>query len=203
MPPVRRTRQGFTMIELSIVLGVIAVLALIALPNIDFKRYEMDANARNVQNHIIAAQNLAVQKNQWILLTFAYCAGQFRTVIDLNKNNSYDGGAETRTWKTLSAGASFVVPPKTIDGAGRYYVTGPGVVAYNNVATTSGTTCNTSPSMTFYPNGSTSGDVVIYVGPKSSARRSDYRAIQVYGATGKVHVWRMGTDSRWKQSDLQ
>ncbi|MBI3567875.1 MAG: hypothetical protein HY084_06725 [Gemmatimonadetes bacterium] len=190
------------MIEMAIAVGVIAVLALIALPNIDFARFRMDGNARNVQNHIIAAQNLAVQRNNNILLTFVYCNAQFRTVLDLNKNNSYDGGNETRTWKTLSEGATFVIPPTTIDGDSRYYVTGPGVVAYNNVAATNGQVCMYSPSVALYPMGSTSGDFVVYLG-SPRGRKVDYRAVQVYGATGKVHVWRMMSDGTWKQSDMQ
>jgi len=202
MTQARRSRSGWTLVEMAIALGVLAVVAGIALPNIDFRRFEMDGNARNVQNHIIAAQNLAVQKNKNVVLTFVYCNDQIRTVVDANANNGYDAG-ELRTWKTLSEGAKFVTPPTTIDGYSPYYATGPGIIVYNNVAATNGTTCNTSPSVVLYPTGSTSGDVVIYVGPIKNVRKQDYRAIQVYGATGKVHVWRMMTDGRWKQSDMQ
>lgn len=201
--PPRRARWGWTLIEVAIAMGVLAVVMLIALPNIDFRKFEMDGNARNVQNQIIAAENKAVQLNQNILVSFIYCNAQFRLVVDLNKNNSYDGGNETRTWRTLSEGAQFVVPPKTIDGADRYYVTGPGVVEYNNVVATNGQVCSYSPSVALYPMGSTSGDFVVYIGPIASARQTDYRAVQVYGSTGKVHVWRMMSDGNWKQSDMQ
>ncbi len=189
------------MIEMAIAVGVIAVIAIVAIPNIDFRKFEMDSNARNVQNHIIAAQTTAVQKNKNVVLTFVYCNNQFRTVIDANGNNGYDAG-ETRTWVNLSEGAKFVTPLTTIDGAGLYYATGPGIIVYNNVAATNGQVCVSSPSIVLYPRGSTSGDVVIYIG-SAAGRKQDYRAIQVYGATGKVHIWRTQPDGSWKESDMQ
>ena len=45
-----RLRRAFTMIELAIVLGVVAILAAIALPNISFSRVILVASAATVQN---------------------------------------------------------------------------------------------------------------------------------------------------------
>ncbi len=203
MAPRMQNRPGFTMIEMAIVAGVIALLAAVALPNINFRGFEMDANTRNLQNQILASQTISVQNNKYVLLTFVYCNSQFRIVVDSNKNKGYDSG-ERRYWKTLSEGAKFVIPPSTIDGYSPYYVTGPGIIGYNNVAATNGKTCSTSPSVWLYPTGSTSGDVVVYLGPASTnPRKQDYRAVQMYGATGKIHVWRMQSDGTWKQSDMQ
>ena len=53
-------RTGFTIIEVAITLGVMAIMAALALPAIDFNRYRMDANARLVQNWLMSAQSRAV-----------------------------------------------------------------------------------------------------------------------------------------------
>jgi hypothetical protein len=57
------------------------------------------------------------------------------------------------------------------------------------------------PTVTFYPNGSTSGDVVIYVG-SSSGRLTDMRALHITGATAKVKFYRMQSDGTWKLADM-
>ena len=196
-PLFRSLRAGFTMIELSIVVGVVAILAAVAIPNIDFQRYRMDTGLRNIQNQMIAANYTAVQRNVPVIITFFYTQAQFRIVTDLNSSGSWSTN-EPRNWRTLSDGVKFVVPPRTIDGAAPYYATGPGIFYLN--ATGQTTTCSTCPTMTFYPNGSTSGDVVVYLGPGTSDN-SAYRAVQIFGATSKVYLWRMQRDGAWKRSD--
>jgi prepilin-type N-terminal cleavage/methylation domain-containing protein len=191
--PHRPARSAFTVIEIAMVLVVIAILAAIALPNIDFARYRMDGNARDVQNQLIGAQARAVQRNMPILVTFFFTRKQFRRVDDANGDGLYNIG-ETINWFTLAEKANFVIPPSTIDGATPWYATGPGL----RLITSGGTTF---PTLTFLPNGSTGGDVVVYLGTQAS-RLSDFRAIEVTGATSKVHFWRMQADGTWKLSDM-
>jgi hypothetical protein len=93
----------------------------------------------------------------------------------------------------------FAIPPSTIDGAYPYYATGPGLTYLN--ATGQTTTCMTCPTLTFYPNGSSSGDVVVYVGSGKSQQKQAFRAVQIFGSTSKVYMWRMQSDGTWKQSD--
>ncbi len=185
------------MIEMAILVGIIAVLAAIAIPNIDFQRFRMDTNMRAVQNQLIGAQMLSVQKKVRVILTFVYNEGQFRVVQDQN-NDGLWGGAEPRNWRTLAEKMKIVIPPSTIDGASPYYATGPGI-RYVGITGTSGTACASCPTMDIYPNGSTSGDVVVYFGSGKTARKSDYRAVQIYGSTSKVKLWRMQDNGSWKQ----
>jgi prepilin-type N-terminal cleavage/methylation domain-containing protein len=194
----RAARTGFTMIEMAIVVGVVAILAAIAIPNIDFQRYRLDTGMRNVQNQMIAASYTAVQKNAPVIITFFYTQAQFRIVTDLNSSGTWNSN-EPRNWRTLSEGVQFVVPPSTIDGAYPYYATGPGIYYLNATGQTS--TCPTCPTMSFYPNGSTSGDVVVYIGSGKNGQTSAYRAIQIFGATSKVFMWRMQSDGTWTKSD--
>lgn len=181
------------------VVAVIAIVAGVMLSNIDFARYRLDAATRGVQNQIIAAATTAVQRNRPVIVTFMYNQNQFRLVVDLNSDGVWTTPGETRVWRTISDGARFVIPPKTIDGAFPYFATGPGVSYINATGQTA--TCMICPTFTLYPNGSSSGDVVVYLGTKAS-RKSDYRAVQIYGSTSKVHIWRMDSGGNWRLSDL-
>lgn len=192
-------RTGWTVIELAIVVAVVAIIAGIMLSNIDYARFRLDATTREVQNQIIAAQTTAVQRNRPVIVSFMYNQNQFRLVVDLNSDGIWNGGNEVRVWRTLSDGANFVIPPTTIDGATPYYATGPGIKFINATGQTA--TCMNCPTFTLFPNGSSSGDVVVYLGT-TSTRNADFRAIQIYGSTSKVHIWRMDSGGKWTETNL-
>lgn len=189
-----RVRRAFTVIEMVIAVGVAAILVAMVLPNIDFNRYRMDGASRSVQLRFIAAQSKAVEGGVNYIVTFFWNQGQFRVVNDINGNGLWDGGLEVPNWFTLPENVQFVIPPSTIDGAAPDYATGPGLHAIGEGG-------NFYPTVTFYPNGSSSGDVVVYLGT-ASTRTTDYRAIQVTGSTSKVIYWRMKSDGTWTQSDM-
>ncbi len=189
-----RSRRAFTIIEVTIALGVIAILAAIALPNIDFSRFRMDGAAREVQLRFISAQSRAVEHNVNYMVTFFWTQDQFRVVNDINGDGLWSGGSEIRNWFTLPENIHFRIPPSTIDGASPGYATGPGLHTINAGG-------YAYPTMNFYPNGSASGDVVVYMGTDST-RLSDFRAIQVTGSTSKVRYWRMQKDGHWALSDM-
>jgi Tfp pilus assembly protein FimT len=180
------------MIEMAIVIGVIVILAAIALPNIDFKRYRMDANARTVQNQFIAQQLTAIQRNMPVIVTIVYDQGHLTITEDANSNGVADSTEYTYN-RTLVEGAQFVTPPVTIDGATPYYATGPGLTYLNQTYL--------YPTVTFYPNGSTSGDVVVYIG-STAGRLTDMRALKITGATSKVVFYRMASDGTWRLADM-
>lgn len=194
-----RERSGWTVIEMAITAGVIAILAAIALPNIDFQRLRMDSQMRVIQNQIMGAQIRSVQRNMPVLLTFFFTQGQFRIVEDSSADGLWQS-SEKRYWRTLAEGMKFAIPPSTIDGASPYYATGPGLT-YINASGLLGT-CSSCPTLTLKPDGSSSGEVVVYVGSGQSTRKEDFRALQVSGSTSKVKIWRMMSDGTWKQSNM-
>jgi prepilin-type N-terminal cleavage/methylation domain-containing protein len=185
-------RRGWTVIEMSIVLAVIVILAAIAIPNIDFARYRMDSNARTVQNQFIAQQLTAIQQNMPIIVTIVYDHGYLTITQDANSNGLADPSEYTYN-RTLVEGAQFVIPPVTVDSATPYYATGPGLTYLNQTYL--------YPTVTFYPNGSTSGDVVVYIG-STSGRLTDMRALQITGATSKIKFYRMASDGTWRLADM-
>jgi prepilin-type N-terminal cleavage/methylation domain-containing protein len=187
-----KARRGWTMIEMSIVLALIAILVAIALPNIDFARYRMDANARTVQNQFIAQQLNAISKNMPMIVTIVYDQGHLTITEDANSNGLADANEYTYN-RALVEGAQFITPSVTIDGATPYYATGPGLTYLNQTYL--------YPTVTFYPNGSTSGDVVIYIG-STAGRLTDMRALQITGATSKIKFYRMMSDGTWHLADM-
>ena len=176
---------------MAIAMGVAAILVALGLPSIDFNRYRMDANARLVQNKLLWAQSRAVQRNTQVLVELYYDRSQFRIVEDTSADGSYTNGEQV-FWTTLSNAMKFVTPPSTIDGATAYYATGAGVSLSGG---------ENYPKMSFLPNGSSSGDAVIYLGSPRS-RLTDYRAIKVSGATSKMYFYRMGADGAWHLSEM-
>lgn len=183
-------RRGFTIIEMAVVLAIASIFAALALPVIDFNRFRMDANARYVQNQLLGAHSRAVQRNTQVLVELFYDRGQLRIVDDTSASGAWES-PETQVYGTLSNGMQFVIPPTTIDSATPYYATGSGVTIG----------AGNRPILIFYPNGSSSGDAVIYLGsPK--ARAQDNRAIKVSGATSKMYFYRMTANGTWALSEM-
>lgn len=186
-----RARLAFTIIEMAIALALMAIMAALALPAIDFNRLRMDGNARLVQNQLLWAQSQAVQRNMQVLVELYYDRKQFRIVEDSTADGSYTSG-EREIYRSLSENMAFATPPSTIDGATPYYATGAGVSLVGG---------GNYPQITFYPNGSSSGDAVIYLG-SPNGRVQDHRAIKVSGATSKMYFYRMGANGVWSLSEM-
>ena len=181
-------RRGFTLIEIMMVIALIVIMTAMALPKVSFLRYRQDAAGRQVQRCLINAQQKAMQKNTNVLFVMDYSSSRMRIVQDTNANGAADAAERWVSW-ALPYGAMFAIPAVTVDGATSYYATGPGVSATEN-----------GPTITFYPNGSASGDAMIYVGV-SGGGTGALRAIEFAGSTGRSRLWRYVTGS-WKRDSL-
>jgi Tfp pilus assembly protein FimT len=187
----RRARRGWTVIGVVILLLLVALVAGIILANIDFERYRMDENARALKNQFIAQQLTAVKLNVPVIVAFVYDRGKLTITRDANSNGIADAGEHSYTW-ALMDGARFVTPPVTIGGAAPYYATGPGLTYLNQ--------SYHYPTVTFYPNGSASGDVVVYIG-SAAGRLADLRALQITGASSKVKFYRFAAGA-WELAEM-
>jgi prepilin-type N-terminal cleavage/methylation domain-containing protein len=185
------SRPGFTIIEVAMTLGIMAIMAALALPAIDFNRMRMDSNMRLVQNWLLSAQSRAVQRNTQVLVEVYFEQNQIRIIDDADANGAYTGG-ETNSYLTLSQNMKFVTPATTVDGATPYYATGAGITL---------SASGNHPIITFYPNGSSSGAAVFYLG-SPAGRNEDNRAIKVTAATSKMSFYRMGANGVWGLSEM-
>jgi len=181
-------RRGYTLIEVLMVLSLIAIMAAITLPNISFLRYRQDANGRLVQKMLISASQTSVRRNTNVLFAIDYASSRMLVAQDTNANGAVDAAEAKESWK-LADGAKFAIPLATVDGATAYYATGPGI-----------TTTTYGPTITFRPDGSASGDAIIYVGVLNG--RSDaLRAVELSGATGRTRLWRY-VGGAWRRDSL-
>lgn len=181
-------RRGYTIIEIALVLSLIAIMAVMAMPKVSLLRYRQDANGRLVQRTLISAQQTAVQRNTNVLFVVDYAASRMRVVQDTNASGAADAAEAWVSW-TLAEGSKFSIPTTTVDGATAYYATGPGI-----------TTTTAGPTITFRPDGSASGDAVIYVGV-GSGRTDALRAVELAGSTGRTRLWRYVSGS-WRRDSI-
>lgn len=177
------------MIELAIVLVIVGIVAGMGASRIRFNRFEMDANARLIQNLLAGARQTAVQKGTQVLVVFDFNNRRVQVVEDTSGNATAESNERTVS-RALSPGVNFLTPPATIDGATAAELTGAGVSG-------SGTTRTIRMSAA----GGASGDAVIYLGTVST-RTSDYRAVQLTGSTTRTVFWRY-TGTAWRQDLLR
>jgi len=181
-------RRGYTIIEVAMVLVLIAVMAAMALPKVSFLRYRQDAAGRQVQRTMISAQQTAMKNTTNVLLVMDYSSSRLRVVQDTNTNGAADAAEQWVSW-ALPYGAKFSIPTVTVDGATAYYATGAGI-----------TTTANGPTLTFYPNGSASGDAFIYLGV-TTGRSDALRAIEFAGSTGRSRLWRY-VNGAWRRDSI-
>lgn len=193
---VRSRRSGFSLFELLGVFVIIGIAAGMALYRVNYWRYRMDANARLVQNFVIAAQQVAIRKNVQVQVLVDAGVHRLRRIEDYNANGSMDTG-DTAYYRPLFDGVRFAAPTTTIDGATAATLTGPGARQTGNAQQRA---VLISPAGQLLPaSGAGAGDVVIYLGsPRAIA--GDERAVAVIGATGRTLFYSRARGS-WQRVD--
>jgi hypothetical protein len=172
-------------------LVLLAFVGAIVLKKADFTGQRMDSSARALKNQFIAQQLTAIKLNMPVIVAIVYDRRSLTVTRDANGNGIAEPMERIQT-TMLGNGARFVIPPVTIDGGAPFYATGPGL-AYLNQS-------YKYPTVTFYPNGSTSGDVVVYLG-SASGRPADMRALEITGANSKVRFFRFAGGA-WKLAEM-
>jgi prepilin-type N-terminal cleavage/methylation domain-containing protein len=184
-----RQRRGHTLIETLVVLVVIATLAGIAGPRMNYSAMRVDANVRVVRAVLQQAWRSAI-KNQHDMLVSVDTAGKrFRIVEDMNNDGLVTTG-ERVSFRTLEEGAEFGVPPSGVVGTVTSSVSGPGVKTLNGM-----------PTITFRRSGATSGDVELYV---STMYRgvTYFRGVTVAQATGRSDWFRLVNGTWWRSGGI-
>jgi prepilin-type N-terminal cleavage/methylation domain-containing protein len=182
-------RRAFTLIEILMVIALIGVVAGFAVTRFSYWSYRMDANIRLLQNAIIGAQQTAITRNVNVQVMFDANAHRVRVLQDFNNNGVMDATDSVR-YRPLADGAQFQSPPTTIDAIASAYMTGPGVIETGNPL---------QRAIRIEPNGSVSGDVVVYIGSPRNLPE-DFRALTIVGATARTGFWSRASGT-WLQRD--
>lgn len=123
----RYKAQGFTLMELVIVIAIMAILAAIAAPNYTsfMAQRRLNGAARQIMSDLMHARMQAVNQNNEFKITFVN-SHEYQILDDDNGNGSSDSGESVRTKSvqtdysdvTLSSTANPVFNPRgTANGA--------------------------------------------------------------------------------------
>ncbi len=111
----RHGQAGFTMLELMIAIGIIAILTAIAVPNIInwLPNYRLKAAARDLVSNFQKAKMEAVKTNTDVVITFttgAYApsgqVGSYRIFVDDDSDGIFDAGDRVLAQVTMPKNAS-------------------------------------------------------------------------------------------------
>lgn len=99
-------RNGFTLLELLIVLGIAATVAMFAIPSIDVAGMRVSSSARQVGMTMLNAQRLAILKQHTVIVSFDTTNLMVSMHEDRNNNGTVDAG-ENRNYVKLEEGVVF------------------------------------------------------------------------------------------------
>ncbi len=182
-------RNGFTVVELAVVLGLIGAIVAIALPRFDRTRMNVDAQAQALRSVLVMAQRTAITRGCDVVVAFDTAGRWIRVQEDPDGDLVLDPG---EVWNTTQLEGDIVF------GRGSAPVLKPGrTPPISFSARQSGRAV-----LVFHRDGSASEQGTIYLSSRRSgdvAYATDARAMDVVRATGRVEAYQ-STGTGWKRT---
>ena len=175
--PVRPRRRGFTLIEVMVAISIFAILVAVAIPRLDFAKYQADAAQIALRGSFQRAQRIAVQRQYDVAVGFDTANRRIRITEDTNVNRVIEN-TDAITWKPFEEGARYKRPPSELYGRTAAALVGSNLVTLDGL-----------PSIVFLRNGSATSDAAIYV---TSAREKPdhFRVVTLTQSTGRTETFR-------------
>jgi prepilin-type N-terminal cleavage/methylation domain-containing protein len=181
-------RQGFTIIELLIVMIVIGVIASFVAPRVNLARYQVESGMLGVGTTLIAAQRLSVLRGYDVIIGFDVPNASIRVHEDSNRNGLIDAGERVRR---MPLGEHVVFGR----GSAPAFDIGTGPVTFTEIR-------DGLPCLVFHRNGSANQAQGFYLTSQRAVRSGthpeDARLVVIDRATGRINWYRYGPPS-WRR----
>ena len=177
---IRQAQRGFTLIEMLILVVMLSILASLALPRLDYNRYRVNADARNVMMTLAYAQRLAVSLQHNVQVTFDPVNRQVRTLEDANDDGNFTADERVRGFQ-LTEGV-------ILDRNGAPNLPAP-------------SPSNEVTQITFWRDGSANTAGVVYLNTTKGVAKGnneDSRALEIIRSTGRASWWTY-TGGSWRR----
>jgi prepilin-type N-terminal cleavage/methylation domain-containing protein len=182
-------RNGFTLIEMILVVTIMGIVAAFTLPKIDYAKYRVNSSMRGLGTTLLGAQRRAVSSQHDIIVTFDVTQQSIRILEDANNNGQADDGERTRG---IPLGEHVVIGRASTPS---YPPIGAGPVVFTR-------RMGGIPALTFHRNGSASEMGGVYLTSRRALNSSDIlndtRLVTIERATGRVS-WFSHNATGWEQ----
>lgn len=178
----RSARDGFTLVEIVVVLIMLAIVAALAFPKLDFQKYRVDAAVQGLRTTLMQAQRTALVRQYDVIVTIDTAHNTLRWYEDANNDGIIQASEHQRAYP-LNDGVKFAIPPVGLDSTVHSAVIG------SQLGTLGGL-----PSVTFHRDGAASTDLELYIaGPANPT--VTYRAIRLTQGTGRTDMYRYNSQA--------
>lgn len=175
-----RSHNGFTLIEMLVVLVILGMVVAFAAPKIDTTRYRVQSSMNGIGMTLMAVERQAITQQHDVILMFDVPNSRIRVLDDANNNGIADAGERLRG---VPLGDGIVFSRATAVARPM----GAGPVTFTKVV-------GGMPALVFHRDGSASEAGGFYLtsnrAATSGTHLEDTRSIELERATGRASWWK-------------
>lgn len=180
-------RRGFSLLELTVVLIMVGLIAGMAVPRLNYEKYRAEAAMRTVRSILQGAQRNAIMRQTNVVVAFNEATNLMEIVEDTDNDCQYDSGERLST-RPLEDGAKFFLPATPLGPPPTTAVSGPNMCTIRGLR-----------AIQFLRDGATSTDLDVYV-TSSRGTQTDFRLIRVTMASGRTEAFRFD-GTTWQRTN--